>query len=104
VFFMPSTTETFGNVTTEAMASGLAVVAARATGSVDLVQEGVTGFLVPPTDVKAYADAIQRLIENPALRQSAGAAGHEAAKAYVWDRANQAMMDAYQALIAGCHA
>ena len=62
VFFMPSVTETFGNVTTEAMAAGVPVVAARATGSVDLVEEGVTGFLVPPLDVTAYADAIQRLI------------------------------------------
>ncbi|WP_448658333.1 glycosyltransferase family 4 protein [Sphingomonas sp. CJ99] len=99
VFFMPSVTETFGNVTTEAMAAGVPVVAARATGAVDLVEEGVTGFLVPPTDVRAYADAIQTLVENPALRRSAGAAGHRAAQRFVWDTANQAVLDAYLELL-----
>lgn len=103
IFFMPSVTETFGNVTTEAMASGVPVVAANATGSVDLVQDGVTGFLVPPRDVTAYTDAIQRLIEDEALRHSAGKAGHEAAKAYIWERANNAMLQAYQELVSAAH-
>ena len=49
VFFNPSITETFGNVTLEAMASGVPVVAARATGAIDLIDEGQTGFLVDPT-------------------------------------------------------
>ncbi|MGC6401345.1 glycosyltransferase family 4 protein [Sphingomonas sp. FW199] len=100
VFFMPSVTETFGNVTTEAMAAGVPVVAARATGAVDLVEEGVTGFLVPPTDVRAYADAIQKLVEDPALRRSSGQAGHRAAQRFVWDTANQAVLDAYLTLLA----
>lgn len=99
VFFMPSVTETFGNVTTEAMAAGVPVVAARATGAIDLVQDGVTGFLVPPTDVVAYADAIQRLIEDADLRRAAGAAGHAAAQPYVWDRVNEAVLDQYLALV-----
>lgn len=99
VFFMPSVTETFGNVTTEAMAAGVPVVAARATGAVDLVEEGVTGFLVPPTDVRAYADAIQKLVEDPALRRSSGQAGHRAAQRFIWDTANQAVLDAYLDLL-----
>lgn len=100
IFFMPSVTETFGNVTTEAMAAGVPVVAARATGAVDLVEEGVTGFLVPPTDVNAYADAIQRLVEDETLRRAAGEAGHRAAQRYVWDTANRAVLDTYLELMA----
>jgi glycosyltransferase involved in cell wall biosynthesis len=100
VFFMPSVTETFGNVTTEAMAAGVPVVAARATGAIDLVQDGITGFLVPPTDVTAYADAIQRLIEDPRLRKTAGEAAHLAARPYVWDRVNEAVLEAYLELTA----
>lgn len=100
IFFMPSITETFGNVTTEAMAAGVPVVAAHATGAVDLVEPGVTGFLVPPQNVVAYADAIQRLAEDPALRAAAGAAGHARVRGYEWDRVNAAMMAAYQALLA----
>jgi glycosyltransferase involved in cell wall biosynthesis len=95
VFFNPSVTETFGNVTLEAMAAGVPVVAARATGAVDLVDEGVTGFLVPPRDVGAYADAIARLVHDPALRASAGAAGHAKAAAYEWGAVNDAVIEAY---------
>ncbi|MDB5678045.1 glycosyltransferase family 1 protein [Sphingomonas bacterium] len=100
VFFNPSVTETFGNVTAEAMAAGVPVVAAIATGAVDLVQDGVTGFLVPPRDVGAYADAIGRLAQDDALRLAAGRAGHEAAKVYEWDPVNEAVIDAYLAMLA----
>jgi phosphatidylinositol alpha 1,6-mannosyltransferase len=99
VFFNPSITETFGNVTTEAMAAGVPVVAARATGAVDLVKEGVTGFLVDPTDIAGYADRIARFVADPTLRDTMGAAGHQEAQRYRWDTANQAVLDTYLALL-----
>lgn len=95
IFFNPSVTETFGNVTLEAMASGVPVVAAGATGAVDLIDEGVTGHLVPPRDVSAYADAIQRLVEHDETRHAQGAAGHAKAAGYQWDWINHAVLDAY---------
>lgn len=101
VFFNPSVTETFGNVTAEAMACRVPVVAAKATGAMDLVEEGVTGFLVPPRDVTAYADAIERLARDAAMRRSFGEAGHAKMQAYVWDRINQAVLDAYLEVMAG---
>lgn len=101
VFFNPSVTETFGNVTSEAMACAVPVVAARATGAIDLIEEGVTGFLVPPRDVTAYADAIERLARDPAMRRRFGAAGHAAMREYVWPRANQAVLGAYLEVMAG---
>ncbi len=74
VFFNPSVTETFGNVTLEAMASGLPVVAAGATGSASLVAEGVTGRLVVPTakdaDALAFAEAIA-LLHRPCVAPGA---------------------------------
>jgi glycosyltransferase involved in cell wall biosynthesis len=100
IFFMPSVTETFGNVTTEAMASGVPVVAAHATGSVDLIRDGETGFLVPPTDVGAYADAMTKLIADPALRAAAGRAAHASVQGYRWDSVNAAFRDACVALVA----
>jgi phosphatidylinositol alpha 1,6-mannosyltransferase len=95
VFPNPTVTETFGNVTSEAMACAVPVVAARATGAVDLVEDGVTGFLVPPRDVDAYADAIARLVEDPDLRRSAGAAGHARASELIWDKVNEAVLQTY---------
>ncbi|MEN2786521.1 glycosyltransferase family 4 protein [Sphingomonas qilianensis] len=95
VFFNPSVTETFGNVTTEAMACGVPVVAARATGAVDLIDDGVDGYLVPPRDVGAYADAITKLVDNDDARRAAGAAGHAKAAGYQWDKANESVIEAY---------
>ena len=95
VFFNPSLTETFGNVTLEAMAAGVPVVAARASGAVGLIDDGVTGLIVPPTDIPGYADALQRFCEDDAFRASAGAAGHAVADMYQWDRINQAVLDTY---------
>ena len=100
VFFNPSVTETFGNVTVEAMATGVPVVAARATGAMDLVEDGVTGFLVPPRDVGAYADAIGRLAQDDDLRRAAGLAGHEAAKPYEWGPVNEVVVQTYLEMIA----
>lgn len=101
MLFNPSVTETWGQVTSEAMASGVSVVAARATGAVDLVVDGVTGFLVPPQDVSAYAGAIERLARDPALRAAAGKASHERAKGFRWDTANAAVLDTYLDVMRG---
>jgi glycosyltransferase involved in cell wall biosynthesis len=95
VLFNPSVTETWGQVTSEAMASRVPVVAARATGAVDLIDDGKTGVLVPPRDVTAYADAFQRIIADPELRRAMGVAGHAKAQRYRWDTANQAVLEAY---------
>lgn len=95
VFLNPSVTETFGNVTLEAMAAGVPAVAARATGAIDLIDEGVTGFLVPPREAGAYADAIARFAADPALRARMGEAGHQKALAYEWTRVNDAVIDTY---------
>jgi glycosyltransferase involved in cell wall biosynthesis len=95
IFFNPSVTETFGNVTTEAMAAGVPVVAARATGAVDLIADGVDGYLVGPTDVAGYADAIERIVADPDLMRRLGESGHAKAASYRWNTANQAVLDTY---------
>ena len=99
LFFNPSITETFGNVTLEAMACGVPVVAARATGSTTLVQDGETGTLVEPGDISAFANAIQRYIENPALRATHGAAGEARSKLFDWDTINRQMAQTYLRLV-----
>ena len=99
IFFNPSITETFGNVTLEAMACALPVVAAGATGAASLVADGETGRLVPPsktaTFAKGCAEALAPYCTDDALRLSHGAAGELAARAYSWDAINQAVVDTY---------
>ena len=104
VFFNPSITETFGNVTLEAMASGLPVVAAGATGSASLVADGVTGRLVAPSgskdiDAAAFAAALAPYCNDPALRAAHGAAGETRACNYSWEAINAVVADTYIRLI-----
>ncbi len=95
MLFNPSVTETFGNVTLEAMATGLPVIAARATGSASLVGDGETGRLVEPGRISAFADAIQYYCENADARRHAGEAGQRASRRYGWDQVNQELVDTY---------
>ena len=71
VFFNPSITEAFGNVTLEAMACGLPVIAAEATGATSLVRDGQTGMLVDGTDADAFAEALVKPMR--AIRKCAAA-------------------------------
>jgi phosphatidylinositol alpha 1,6-mannosyltransferase len=95
MLFNPSITETFGNVTLEAMATGLPVVAARATGSQSLVTDGVTGKLVRPGAIDAFADALAFYCDNGDQRRAAGQAGRTVACRYGWDQVNQTLVEAY---------
>lgn len=95
VMFNPSSTETFGNVTLEAMASGLAVVAARATGSLSLVTTGLNGRLTTPDDVGESADALAYYLKNPDSRRAAGAAGREISARFDWDEINSGLLKRY---------
>jgi glycosyltransferase involved in cell wall biosynthesis len=85
IFFNPSVTETLGNVNLEAMASGLPIVAARASGSASLVADGLTGFLAPPGDTGRYAALLARLVTDRGARARMGGAGVAKAETYDWD-------------------
>ncbi|AKM10665.1 glycosyltransferase family 4 protein [Croceicoccus naphthovorans] len=99
VLFNPSVTETFGNVTLEVMACGLPVVAAAATGSRSLVNDGKTGALVTPGDTRQFAKALAAYLTDPALTRAHGDAGEARASENSWDRINQAVADTYLRLL-----
>ena len=98
VFLFPSETETFGNVTLEAMASGLPVVCANATGSSYLVENGVSGFLASPRDL---ADPLALLVADPTLRADMGAAARARARRFSWAEAMQLLETSYCDAMAG---
>ncbi|MEL7518587.1 MAG: glycosyltransferase family 1 protein [Pseudomonadota bacterium] len=104
IFFNPSITETFGNVTLEAMACGLPVVAASATGAASIVAEGETGQLVPPgkdtpETAERFAEAIAPYCTDASLRESHGAAGEKRSLTYSWEAINQVVAKMYIRLI-----
>lgn len=75
LFSMPSRTDSFGIVFLEAWANGVPVVAARAGGVVEVVEDGRTGVLVEFGDVGALSLALRRLLEDRSERQRLGQAG-----------------------------
>jgi len=99
IFFNPSITETFGNVTLEAMASGLPVIAAGATGASSLVECGNSGCLVPPGETKMFAEAIAPYCMDADLRTAHGAAGEVKSREYGWDAINKVVADTYVRLV-----
>ncbi len=78
LFVLPANAraEAFGSVLLEAMASGLPCITTEVgSGTSWVVQDGVTGLVVPPRDPQALAEAIRSLLDNPELRTAMGRAG-----------------------------
>jgi glycosyltransferase involved in cell wall biosynthesis len=85
VFLFPSTTETFGNVTTEAMASGLAVVAYNYAAAAQLIESGVNGALVPFDDAAAFQRTVLALAGSPEAARVLGERARSVAERHSWD-------------------
>jgi phosphatidylinositol alpha 1,6-mannosyltransferase len=95
LLLQPSVTETFGNVTSEAMACALPIVGADATGTRDMVVDGLNGALVEPRDIKAYADAIEHYARDREAARAAGLAAAKIAERYTWDAVNGTLAAKY---------
>ena len=85
LLLFPSLTETFGNVTTEALASGLAVVAFDHAAAAQLIRDGDNGALVPYADSAAYVRAALALAADPVLRARMGTAARISVASLSWN-------------------
>ncbi len=105
VFAMPSRTDSFGIVYLEAWANGKPVVAASAGGVVEVVKHEENGLMVPFGDVGALADALSRLIGDPALAGRLGETGREAVlrSDATWDARFETLMGRVRALTTSGH-
>ena len=92
----PSITEAFGNVTLEAMACSLPVVAAEATGATNLVRHGLSGTLVDGAEPDEFADALETYALDPDLRRRHGEAALAIAKTMDWDSINATVIRVYK--------
>lgn len=84
VFAFPSDSETLGFAALEAMAAGVAVVAARAGGIPHIVHDGVNGRLVEPGDADALAQGIAALLDDPPRRRAMAARGRVDSERWSW--------------------
>lgn len=99
IFFFPSDTETFGNVTLEAMASGLPCVVADAAGSKSLVENGKNGLIASVGETELFEEHLTYLIENADLRNQMSHLSVKKAQAYTWESINNQLLDDYIELI-----
>ncbi len=95
VFVMPSRTETLGLVVLEAMASGLPVVAARAGGVPETIEEGTSGFLFESE--REAVGTVKRLLDSPDEREAVGQAARERALNWSWKMATNRLVEHYRA-------
>ena len=93
---VPSRYEGWGIAAVEAGAAGKAVIGSDIPGLTDAVRRDQTGLLVPPGDVDALAEAMERLIRDPALRRTLGEEGRRWARRFTWDRVAQEQERVYE--------
>jgi glycosyltransferase involved in cell wall biosynthesis len=79
VMFHPTQFESFGRIFVEAMAAGIPVVAINEGGAMEMIEDGVNGYLIPPGDAYTAAARIQELADSPQLRNQMGAKGRNVA-------------------------
>jgi starch synthase len=99
VFVCPSVYEPFGLINLEAMACETAVIASAVGGILEVVEDGRTGVLVPPGQPDALAEALNRLLAEPARARSMGQAGRQRVEAHfswaaIAERTEQVYRDA----------
>jgi len=100
VFCAPSTGfESFGIVLLEAMAAGTPTVASNIPGYRDLLEDGREGFLAEPKNERSLAEAIIRILKDPAMQKRMGAQGRAKAPQYSWRQVALRVLDYYQELL-----
>jgi len=101
VYVAPSVQEeSFGVAVLEASACGVPVVVSRVGGFPEVVQDRVTGFLVPPRDTVALAEVLEQLVTSRELRDTMGAAGREfVLEHYAWDATARIVEDLYDRIL-----
>lgn len=95
IFVFPSTTETFGNVTLEAMASGVPAICVREGGAYDVIKDEVTGLIAEPRNAEDLAGKILRLSDDAQLRSMMGRQAYQYAKEQTWPNIFSRLFDSY---------
>ena len=99
VFVFPSYREGLPVALMEAMAAGVPAVASRIRGNVDLIEDGVNGFLCNPSDEKSFADHISMLLSDDALASSFSERSKEKIKNYDTENVLRATQEIYKSVL-----
>ncbi|HEX2092120.1 MAG TPA: glycosyltransferase family 1 protein [Longimicrobiaceae bacterium] len=101
VFVFPSTTETFGNVVLEALASGLPAVVVDRGGPPDQIEPGENGWIARANNPADLADRVEQLLRDPGLRERMGRRAAEGARERDWSAINGRLLGSYAEVVRG---
>lgn len=99
VFFFPSDTEAFGNVTLEAISCGVPAVVADAVGSSSIIVDGETGYIAEPKNIDDFTNKIRRLTDDADLRYQMSKAARKHAMNFKWDTIMSGLLNDYFSVI-----
>ena len=100
VFCLPTRFEPFGTSFVEAMGYGLPCVGPKAWAVPEIIEDGRTGYLVPPEDAESFAAALLELLRDSALRRRMGDAGRERAQGrFTWPGIAERMVQALEPVL-----
>jgi glycosyltransferase involved in cell wall biosynthesis len=100
IVILPSVREQFGQVLVEGMACGLPAIAVNAYGPSEIIDDGQTGWLVPPDDERALAEALLEAVNDDGLRLQRGAAAYTTVRArYSWPSLGEKLARTYEAIL-----
>lgn len=99
IFVFPSTTETFGNVVVEAMASGLSPVCVREGGAYSAIKENITGLIAEPKNPEDLCKKILSLTDNTELRKNISINAINFAREQTWDKIFNRLFTSYSSII-----
>ncbi len=101
IFMLPSVMEGMSSVTLQAMASGLPIVASRVKGFEEILEENVNGLTAEYNNEEQFADALEKLIKSPELRQKMSQKSIEKSKQFSWESIAKQYLEYYEKAIYG---
>lgn len=104
LFLFPSQTETFGNVTVEALASGLPVLAFDCAAATDWVKQGINGWLVPESQPEAYVTTALRVATTPGLLTEVAQTTRAQVSQLDWNQISEQVEEVFNKAIQSAHA
>ncbi|MDF2722375.1 MAG: glycosyl transferase [Paenibacillus sp.] len=96
LFVFPSSTETFGNVVLEALASGIPAIGVASGGVQEIIRHGKTGLLCQPRDADSFSAAIAHMLDHPDLLAAWGQEGRSYALTQSWEAIFNRLLDDYE--------
>ena len=101
IFILPSVMEGMSSVCLQAMASGLPIVTSRVKGFEEILEENINGLYAEYNDAEEFADALEKLIKSPELREKLSKGSYEKSKEFSWQRIAEKYLEHYEKTATG---